>query len=74
MTTRRRMMNMRTGGLLDTEIKLFDENRGETALTAPTAGPGMEIQRSSGCVSYKHRRAGEPRQVLGCGFLIDNKT
>ena len=48
-TKRRRMMNMKTGGLLDTEIKFLDVNRSEKALTAPTDCTGMEIQSSSGC-------------------------
>ena len=49
MTKRRRMMNMRTGGLLDTEIKFLDVNRSETALTAPTDCTGKELQHRSGC-------------------------
>ena len=40
MTKRRRMMNMRTGGLLDPEIKFLDENRRETTLTALTECTG----------------------------------
>ena len=52
MTKRRRMMNMRTGGIIDTEIKFLDVNRSETALTAPPDCTGMEIQPSSGCTRF----------------------
>ena len=42
-------MIMRTGGLLDTEIKILDANRRERALIVQTTCTGMEIQPSSGC-------------------------
>ena len=46
------MMNMRIGGLLNTEIKFIEVNRRETALTAQTDWTGMALQPSSGCTRW----------------------
>ena len=48
MTTRRRMMYMRNGGLLDIEIKILDVNRSDKEKTATTDSTGMEIQHRTG--------------------------